>query len=83
MFTHSGLSVSGSQADVEGTADSRWCFNLAEKRRMQLRGLRLKQTHLHSKLVRASILTVSGKGIQESVYSLQPLDFSMVAFFTI
>lgn len=31
MFIHSALSVSGSHADVEGTTDSRWCFNLAEK----------------------------------------------------
>lgn len=31
MFIHSAFSVSGSHADVEGTTDSRWCFNLAEK----------------------------------------------------
>lgn len=60
MFTRSGLSVRGSRADVEGTANSRWCFNLAEKGRMCLSGSRLKQTHLHSKSVKAQILTVSG-----------------------
>lgn len=82
MFTHSGLSVSGSHADVEGAADSRWCFNLAEKGRMRLSGLRLKHAHLYSKLVRAIILTVSGKHTEGSVYSVQPLDYSTVFFKT-
>lgn len=50
MFIHSALSVSGSYADVEGTTDSRWCFNLAEKRRKRLSGLRLKQADLYSEL---------------------------------
>lgn len=54
MFIHSAFSVSGSHADVEGTADSRWCFNLAGKQRKQLSGLKLKQADLYSELVRTS-----------------------------
>lgn len=47
---------------------------------MQLSALRPKQTHLYSKLLRGSILTVSGKGREGNIYSLQLSHFSVVFF---